>query len=117
MGRSLAALLTLIALVLAWRGDALAAQDAVRVMTVGDAARVLVELRVAAAGDPEAIAAVQRDVLARLGQAGVTVVRRYRTVAMMALEVDAAALAKLTHMGDLVIRVIPEGASRTQEAR
>ncbi len=46
-----------------------------------------------------------------------TVVRQYKTVPMIALEVDSAALAKLTQMGDLVTRVIPDSVSRTQEAR
>jgi hypothetical protein len=76
-------------------------------------ARVLVELRVAApppqgVTDPEAIAEAQRQVLARLGTSGVSLLRRYSSIPWLALEIDADALARLETMGDLVLRVLPE---------
>jgi hypothetical protein len=115
--RGLATLFTLGTLVLASGGHALARQDVVRGVKAADVTRVIVELRVPGTGDERAIADAQRDVLARLGGTRVTVVRQYKTVPMIALEVDSAALAKLTQMGDLVTRVIPDSVSRTQEAR
>jgi hypothetical protein len=81
-------------------------------------ARVLVELRVPGqpnrtAPRPEAIAAVRQRVLTRLADTRVSVARRYATVPLLALEIDADALAELERMGDLVIRVVPDGTART----
>ena len=115
--RARVTLLTLGTLVLASGGHALARQDVVQGVKAADVTRVIVELRVPRNGDERTIADAQRDVLARLGGTRVTVVRQYKTVPMIALEVDSAALAQLTQMGDLVTRVIPDSVSRTQEAR
>ncbi len=79
--------------------------------------RIIVELRLPGGADARAIAEAQHKVLARLGPAGVTVVRRYRSIPLLALEVDAEALAKLSQMDDLVTRVILDSLSRPQEDR
>jgi hypothetical protein len=75
-------------------------------------ARVLVELRVEtpppSIAAPGAIAEAQREVLARLGSSGVSVVRQYSTIPWLALEVDASGLARLEAMHDLVLRVLPD---------
>jgi hypothetical protein len=76
-------------------------------------ARVLVELRVETPPPPSiaapgAIAEAQREVLARLGSSGVSVVRPYSSIPWLALEVDASALARLEAMHDLVLRVLPD---------
>lgn len=77
--------------------------------------RVLVELRVASDGALEAgIADAQREVLARLAGTHVVVGRRYRSIPLLALEVDAGALARLEQMTDLVIRIVPDAPARTQ---
>ncbi len=115
--RASATLLTLVTLVVASGGRALARQDEPRGVMATDVTRVIVELRIPKSSDARAIADAQRDVLARLGGTRVTVVRQYKTIPMMALEVDPTALARLTQMGDLVSRVIPDSTSRTQEAR
>ncbi len=79
--------------------------------------RILVELRLPGGADVRAIAEAQHEVLARLGQSRVTVVRRYRSLPLLALEVDAEALAKLSQMDDLVTRVTLDSLSRPQEDR
>jgi hypothetical protein len=78
-----------------------------RVRTSG--ARVLVTLRIDETGDgdrrADAIGHAQDAVLARLGPAHASVVRRYASVPMLALEIDATALRALETMADVVVRV------------
>lgn len=69
--------------------------------------RVLVDLRVRAA-DPAAISDAQNEVLRRLAGTGARLARRYATVPLLALEIDAAALTRLESMNGLVIRVRPD---------
>lgn len=82
----------------------------VRAMAGGGSTRVLVDLR-ARAGDPAAVSDAQNEVLRRLAGTGARLARRYTTVPMLALEIDAAALARLEGMQGLVIRVRPDGIS------
>jgi hypothetical protein len=81
--------------------------------------RVLAELRVQVNhGDlATAIAGAQRELMTRLTGTRAVVVRQYRSVPLVALEVDADALAKLQHMEDLVIRIVPDVPARTQGGR
>ena len=84
---------------------------------IGDGrARVLVELRLGdARGDVgQAIARAQDTVVARLPQSHATVVRRYASVPMLALEIDATALRALGAMTDVVVRVRPDTTTRPQ---
>lgn len=79
--------------------------------------RVLVELCLAAqpgvaARPVEAIAAKQDALLSRLPGTGATLVRRYRTIPWLALEIDAGGLAALEAMGDLVARVTLDSTAR-----
>ena len=66
--------------------------------------RVLVDLRVGSA-DTSAIARAQDETLRRLGGTSARLVRRYSSVALLALEIDAPALSRLEAMRDLVARV------------
>src|SRR5262249_19051965 len=71
-------------------------------------ARVLVELQVGeATAEPraEAIAQAQEPLLSRLPPTHATLVRRYLSVPMLALEIDATALRALETMADLVVAV------------
>jgi hypothetical protein len=81
-----------------------------------DRARVLVELRVGDVADPgdlgHAIGRAQDAVLARLPRAHATVVRRYASIPMLALEIDATALRALGAMTDVVVRVRPDTTAR-----
>jgi hypothetical protein len=79
----------------------------VRAMAGGGSTRVLVDLR-ARAGDPAAVSDAQNEVLRRLAGTGARLARRYTTVPLLALEIDAAALARLEGMQGLVIRVRPD---------
>jgi hypothetical protein len=79
----------------------------VRAMPGSGSARVLVDLR-ARAADPAAVSDAQNEVLRRLAGTGARLARRYTTVPMLALEIDAAALARLEGMNGLVIRVRPD---------
>jgi hypothetical protein len=76
----------------------------VRAATRGGTVRVLVELR-ASAADPSAIASVQDEALQRLAGTSARLARRYSTAPLLALEIDAAALARLEEMHGLVTRV------------
>ncbi|MGH7306320.1 MAG: hypothetical protein ACRELZ_23805 [Candidatus Rokuibacteriota bacterium] len=67
-------------------------------------ARVLVDLRVSRP-DPSAIEGLQDEVLRRLAGTGARLARRFSSAPMLALEIDAAALARLEVMRDLVARV------------
>ena len=80
----------------------------VRVATQRGTARVLVELSVAETNStsrPGLIEEAQNELLHRLQGVSARVVRRYTTVPLLALEIDAKALARLEAMSDLVIRV------------
>jgi hypothetical protein len=66
-----------------------------------------------AAAPVEAIRAAQDAVLNRLPRTGASLVRRYRTIPWLALEIDAGGLAALEAMGDLVARVLPDSTRRT----
>jgi hypothetical protein len=76
----------------------------VRAVTRGGTVRVLVELRVPPS-DPSALRNTQDAVVRRLTGTGTRVARRYETAPLLALEIDAAALARLEEMRDLVTRV------------
>ena len=76
----------------------------VRAAIRGGAVRVLVELR-ASSADPSAIANVQDEALLRLAGTGARLARRYSTAPLLALEIDAAALARLEEMHGIVTRV------------
>lgn len=90
----------------------------IRATRASSTTRVLVELRVSTGGDAgAAIAAAQREVIARLAGTQAIVVRQYRSVPMLALEVDMEALMRLEQMGDLVVRVVPDTPARTQGGR
>ena len=67
-------------------------------------ARVLVDLRVATA-EPSAIGSIQDETLRRLAGSGARLVRRFSTAPLLALEIDAPALARLEAMCDIVARV------------
>jgi hypothetical protein len=73
---------------------------AVRIGTV----RVLVDLRVSS-GDPSAIGSLQDEALRRLAGTGAQVARRFSTTPLLALVIDASALARLEAMPDIVARV------------
>ena len=79
----------------------------VRAMSGGGSTRVLVELR-AHAADAAALSEAQNEVLRRLAGTGARLTRRYVTVPLLALEIDAAALARLEGMNGLVVRVRPD---------
>jgi len=76
----------------------------VRAVTRGGTLRVLVELRVSR-DDPVALGNAQDEVLRRLAGTGAGPARRYATAPLLALEIDAAALARLEEMRALVLRV------------
>lgn len=74
--------------------------------------RVLVEVRIAR-GAPEgevapreAIASAQSKILSRLAGTRFSLVRQYKTVPFLALEINKDALPILESMGDLVTRVL-----------
>ena len=79
----------------------------VRAMAGGGSTRVLVDLRVRAS-DPATVSDAQNEVLRRLAGTGARLARRYTTVPLLALEIDAAALTRLEGMQGLVIRVRPD---------
>lgn len=76
----------------------------VRAATRAGTARILVELRVSLT-DPTALRNAQDEVLRRLTGTGTRLARRYATTPLLALEIDAAALARLEEMHELVTRV------------
>ena len=81
----------------------------VRALVRAGRARVLVMLQVVETGDQaqraDAIARAQDVVLARLPQPHASVVRRYESVPLLALEIDATALRALETMTDVVASV------------
>jgi len=90
----------------------------VRQLVGGSSARVIVELRLDESGDPthrpEAIARAQDALLLRLPHSHISVARRYTSVPLLALEIDATALAAIEGMPDLVVSVKPDRRSKTQ---
>jgi hypothetical protein len=79
----------------------------VRVAIRAGTARVLVELR-ASTDDPSAIRSLQDEALRRLAGTGARLARRFSTVPLLALEIDAPALVRLESMGDIVTRVLAD---------
>ena len=81
----------------------------VRALTSTGRARVFVMLQVPDTGNQaqraDAIGRAQDAVLARLPQSHASVVRRYASVPMLALEIDATALRALETMTDIVAGV------------
>jgi hypothetical protein len=88
----------------------------VRAEARGGAVRVLVELRVSPS-EPSVIEATQNEVLRRLAGTGARLARRYSTSPVLALEIDAPALARLQQMRDIVVRVRADRISRPFERR
>jgi hypothetical protein len=90
----------------------------VRQLVGASSARVIVELRLDDSGDPnqrpEAIARAQDAILSRLPHSHISVARRYTSVPLLALEIDATALAALEAMPDLVVSVKLDRRSKTQ---
>jgi hypothetical protein len=87
----------------------------VRTQVMNGRARVLVQLRVENADNPatrdKAIADAQDVVLSRVPA---VLVRRYLSVPLLALEIDAAGLRALDTLGDVVSRVESDRALRKQ---
>jgi hypothetical protein len=81
----------------------------VRELVRAGRARVLVMLQVGESGDEarraEAIGRAQDTVLSRLPHSHASVVRRYTSIPMLALEIDATALLALETMTDVVVAV------------
>ena len=90
----------------------------VRALTSAGRARVFVMLRVPDTGDQaqraDAIGRAQDAVLARLPQSHASVLRRYASVPMLALEIDATALRALETMSDVVAGVKLDRAVKPQ---
>jgi hypothetical protein len=101
-------LVALVALTVAWsaaRGaDDPVIDPDVRAAIHGGTARVLVDLRVSPT-DPPAIGRLQDEALRRLAGTGARRARRFSTAPLLALEIDASALARLEAMRDIVMRV------------
>jgi len=95
-----------------------AVDPAVRASVQSGRARVIVELRVPAAGEPAArdaaIAQAQDAVLARLPGSHASVARRFTSIPMLALEVDAPGLAALEAMAETVVSVKADAVVRPQ---
>jgi hypothetical protein len=88
----------------------------VRAAISGGTVRVLVDLR-ASSTDPPAIGNLQDEALRRLAGTGARVVRRFATVPLLALEIDASALARLEAMRDIVVRVRADRITPLHEDR
>lgn len=87
----------------------------VRAQVAAGRARVLVELRVEGdAVGTEAVVRAQDAVLARLPAGHASLTRRYSTIPLLALEIDAVALRALEGMSDLVSGVKADAIARTQ---
>jgi len=94
--------------------DRLVIDPDVRAAARGGTIRVVVELRVPL-NDPSALRNAQDEVLRRLAGTGTRLARRYTTVPLLAIEIDAAALARLEEMPALVMRVRADGIARPYE--
>jgi len=88
----------------------------VRSAISGGTVRVLVDLR-ASSTDPPAIGNLQDEALRRLAGTGARVVRRFATVPLLALAIDASALTRLEAMGDIVVRVRADRITPLHEDR
>ena len=99
------------------RADPLVDPEVRALVRVGRA-RVLVMLQIVETGDQaqraDAIARAQDALLARLPGPHASVVRRYASVPMVALEIDATALRALETMSDVVAAVKLDRAVRPQ---
>jgi len=99
------------------RADTMVDSEIRALVRVGRA-RVLVTLQVAETGDPaqraDAIGRAQDAVLARLPSTHASVVRRYESIPLLALEIDATALRALETMTDLVAGVKLDRAVKPQ---
>ena len=99
------------------RADAVVDPEIRALVRVGRA-RVLVTLQVAETSDPaqraDAIGRAQDAVLARLPSTHASVVRRYESIPMLALEIDATALRALETMTDVVAGVTLDRAVKPQ---
>ena len=88
----------------------------VRAAIRGGTVRVLVDLRLSPA-DSSAIEGLQDEALRRLAGTGARLARRYPTAPLLALEIDAAALARLEAMRDIVTRVRADRITQPYEDR
>jgi hypothetical protein len=96
----------------------------VRVATQRGTARVLVELSIPEADSASRLRLIERaqnELLHRLRGASVRVFRRYTTIPLLGLEIDAETLARLEAMSDLVTHVrmdatVRPSTHRTDEA-
>ncbi|HYR39036.1 MAG TPA: hypothetical protein VEW27_07740 [Methylomirabilota bacterium] len=99
------------------RADAMVDPEIRALVRVGRA-RVLVTLQVAETSDPaqraDAIGRAQDAVLARLPSTHASVVRRYESIPLLALEIDATALRALETMTDVVAGVKLDRAVKPQ---
>ena len=86
----------------------------VRTQVAAGRSRVVLELRVESRQDPAAIAAVQDQVLAALPQGHAILARRFTSVPLLALEIDAEALRTLERLGDAIVRVRADAVKRPQ---
>ena len=86
----------------------------VRAAAHGGTIRVLVELRVPRT-DPAVLRNTQDEVLRRLAGTATRLARRYATAPFLAIEIDAAALARLEEMPALVMRVRADDIARPYE--
>jgi len=88
----------------AFAGDEPVIDPDVRTAVRAGVVRVLVDLRVTAAG-PSEIGSAQDEALRRLAGTGARVTRRFSSAPLLTLEIDAPALSRLESMSDLVARV------------
>ena len=90
----------------------------VRTLVQTGRARVIVTLQVGENASEtlriQAISRAQDTVLARLPQSHASVVRRYASVPLLALEIDATALRALETMTDVVASVTPDSTVKPQ---
>ena len=90
----------------------------VRALVQAGRARVLVTLQVGETANEtlreQAIHRAQDTVLARLPSSHASVVRRYTSIPMLALEIDAAALQALEAMTDVVVAVTSDSRLKPQ---
>jgi hypothetical protein len=87
----------------------------VRTQVAAGQSRVLVEVRVPPERDPTAqLAAIARAQDAVLARVPAILVRRYQSVPLLALEIDAAGLRALEGLGDVVVRVQPDRPMKPQ---
>ena len=90
-------------------GADLVVDPEVRTLVSSGRARVLVMLQVADSGDAarrsEAIGRTQDAVLARLPHSHASLLRRYDSIPVLSLEIDATALLALEQMTDVVAAV------------